>query len=546
MAISAQNPGTTRDFAQQIKQKYPTAVANDGRKYVDISDGELASMYINKYPVYKTWIIPSSKMDTSKLPVNKPGPLAKGIPGQVAQGIGNVLSAPAKVSQAVEGGIGKLASGAVNYAKTVGNDYMQGARDIESNVGRIVSAPSSGKNPVAEDVHGALGIGDAFAGAALAPLNEAIKPVAEAVGSATQSIQGRGNRQAQQQGMDLISSLIARHPDSAKDLQSIANIVMLVGAASGDTTDIGKNIGDTAGRVKAPLTAAADQVGDVAADLPGKVKGTVMGTPKDYNESAWETVKPKLNAKEMQEGIKSGDVVAEGKAGVPTQVPRGKTLEMLNTAEPYVKDAKNSIEATTNLKQGIADTATDLRDGLKGSTATWSRKNLVGALKKIDLPGLLTGDTGLNAAYENVMKFVLNIASKAPKTLDGLLDVKQALDRAADEEFPNMYSSERMAPAKRVILKARSAIDDQIVSQLPDGKTPSGVSYKDAMRKQTLLYDAMDNAAENTPKLGEPTQGIWYKIGKFAKKHPTLTNIGKIATGGAAYETAKKVGVPLP
>lgn len=46
----------TQEFANSIRIKYPDAISSDGRKYSDISDTELVTKIVQKYPVYQSQV----------------------------------------------------------------------------------------------------------------------------------------------------------------------------------------------------------------------------------------------------------------------------------------------------------------------------------------------------------------------------------------------------------------------------------------------------------------------------------------------------------
>jgi len=114
---------------------------------------------------------------------------------------------------------------------------------------------------------------------------------------------------------------------------------------------------------------------------------------------------------------------------------------------------------------------------------------------------------------------------------------RSEFDAFIAKQFPNLYSSETLTPMRQAIRDVREAINDVVDSRLPEGKLPDGTSFRDSLKRQTLLYDAIENAAPKTPKVGSNSIT---RFEQAIKKHPIATGVGTAAT---VYAGAKKLGL---
>ncbi len=256
-------------------------------------------------------------------------------------------------------------------------------------------------------------------------------------------------------------------------------------------------------------------------------------------ESTWKTIQPELSKADLVKAVKSGDIATKGKLGTVTQIAKGRNAQMVEAAKPFVSNAKNPIDAVANMQQGIADEASKLRQGLQQSNATWSQNNLKGAINKVmKSSDNLVGDSA--AAFKKTTKAVLQEATKADKNLSGLLDVRQKFDNRVAAQYPNIYDSSNSA-IKVAVTKTRSAINQMIEDALPNGTTIDGVSFRDSLKKQSLLYDAIDNASSKVGKVGTNA------FSQFMKNNPKTAGVLKYGLGGLGAEKAlKTIGLPLP
>lgn len=291
------------------------------------------------------------------------------------------------------------------------------------------------------------------------------------------------------------------------------------------------------------IAQGALEVGSGALDTIGAVTGGLEATKalkqgfsslQDARtiKQAWNMIKPELKGKTIAEAGKAGGLKTTKFGGITQKLPTtGRDAEMLKVATPYVKGAKNELQAVNNLKQGIADSANSARQGLKDSKAIWNENELSGAINKIEMPNSIKSDQVLANNFNNAKSDIMKLAKDAVKTPDGLLDVRQKFDQIMEDDFgPRIWN--RTDGVSKVYKSFRTAINDLANSKVTDN------ALKIELNKQTLLYDAIDNTAPKI-KLGN-------KLVQLTKRYPRTT--GAVAAAGAiaGEKLLKKAGVPLP
>lgn len=330
-----------------------------------------------------------------------------------------------------------------------------------------------------------------------------------------------------------------------------------VGSAGADTVGLAKGA--------AKLPELASKVRTILAD-----KAAVSADQKSV-KSIWEMIKPNLTPTEQVQAVKEGRIVSDGTLGTITHLPSDHEVQMIAAAKPYVTPAKNELEAVANMKDGISTEATALKDSLDKTGATFTKSQVIGKLNKLEEPTLVSSDATLQRAYTLVKKKAIDLTPEGGK-LGDLLQVRKDFDTFIDKQFPNLYSSEQLTPMKSAIKDVRNALNDVIDERLAGNINPKGeelgqtinrldrqyqanpspanlkalnsakTAYKEAansqidklsstnfraaLKRQSLLYDAIDNTASKVPKVGSNV------VKEFAKAHPNV--IKGLKYGGAA------------
>ena len=324
-----------------------------------------------------------------------------------------------------------------------------------------------------------------------------------------------------------------------------AKVGALYGGAKGITggMEAGGNAGEVAlsgagGAITGGIGGAI--LGGTIGGISGRVSNQAERLAQKETDNTWKMIQPELTKTEQAEAVKSGRITQEGKLGTVKQIPNARDTEMINASQPYVSGAKNELEAVANMKQGIADSANKVRTGLEQSNAIWNKNELTGEINKIQEPITVKSDTTLHNTFDNFKRAVLDLADKANKKTIGILDLRQNLDDLIDNEFGSKIY-DKNNPMSNVIRSFRNTLNDFAESKIPDGKLPDGSTFRGELRKQTLLYNAIDNTAPKVGKLGSNA------ITRWIKENPKKANFVKWAlmlTG--AEKVLKTTGMPLP
>ncbi len=259
-------------------------------------------------------------------------------------------------------------------------------------------------------------------------------------------------------------------------------------------------------------------------------------------KNALDIVKPKLTPTEEAAAKAQGRGSTKGILKKIVEIkPSAREIEMGNVAkEAGVKSSNTFDDNIMKMKEYQKTSAQKVRLGLKNSDAIWNKNELKGVLNKIEKPISLTQP---DLPIANKLKSgILKLVDKAVKSPDGILDVRQQFDDLIEKNFGKKIFA-KDDPKGILIRNYRQALNKFAESKIPDGELSDGSTVTAELRKQTLLYDAIDNVAAKAPKEGESANPIVQKIKTFAKKHPIVTGAAGALSG---ERILKNLGLPLP
>jgi hypothetical protein len=281
---------------------------------------------------------------------------------------------------------------------------------------------------------------------------------------------------------------------------------------------------DTIGLAKAGIKAVST----------GKKAITTLATKQAERKAAstfkevLDVVKPKLTATEEAAAKAQGRGSLKGLFNKVDIAPSERDIEITKVAqEAGVKAGKGFDTNIKVMKEAQKNSANLVRQGLKDSKAIWNKNELKGTLNQVELPISLT-QPDLPIAGK-LKSGIMKLVDDAPKTPDGILDVRQKFDNLVEQNFGKIIFA-KDDPKGILIRKLRQALNDFAESKLPDGQLPNGSTLKTELRRQHLLYDAIDNVAEKAPKAGTNA------FGRLLEKHPTLKKAvkwGALGLGGS-------------
>lgn len=430
--------------------------------------------------------------------------------GYLQRVIQQYTQAGQNIQQDVESGANQISHGQQQAQQRGFMNTLKGAGNIVLGAGKT-----------------ALNTAGDVAGAIFAPITAAVEPAVKPIVQKLASIPGVQNN------IEGLSAWASQHPEASHALESFFNIIT-AGVGAEAEQPIKNAVQDTVSTIKSASEKNTLKIAEEASK---------NASEKSLQETL-NLVKPKLTPMEEASAKAAGRGTTEGGLLKRTAlVPQKSEVEMAKYAGEAGVNSKNTFDQNIQaMKSAQKTSATAIRSGLEKSDAIWNQNELKGVMDSVEKPLTIKSDSTLNKTAENFKKAALNIANKAEKKTVGLLDVRQDIDDLINKEFPkNIYTKD--TPIGQYVRKFRQAINDHIESKIPEGKLPNGQSFRGELRRQNLLYNAIDNVAEKAPKVGESARPILGRIRDFAKKHPIITG-GAAALGGERI--LKKMGAPLP
>lgn len=410
----------------------------------------------------------------------------------------NAMDAPAAPAQPSQPG----------FFRRVASDYMGAARDIIGEIQRPSEiARSTGyKDP--NRVAGAvaetgLRVAGKVAGAAFAPIAEGFTSlfgIKNFVGGAAGKVIGAAGQK--------YSDWASKHPEAAKDLGAAFDIGSLLVGGEGESA-----------------------AKSVATEAKQGIAGALKGGEESAIRDVYDVVKPKLSSAEESAAKAEGRATTEGIMKKTVIQPTKQELEMAKYAkEAGVKSGNTFDKNIAIMKQSQKASADLVRQGLKDSKAIWNENEFKGVLNKIEEPITVKSDATLANQATHLKNAVDQLVDTATKKPEGILDVRQKFDRLIQDQFGSRIFS-KDDPFGKLVRSYRKAMNDFAESKIPDGALPGGKTFKGELRRQSLLYDAIDNVSETAPKVGESARPALKKAGQFIKKHKTAIEIGAGAVG---------------
>ncbi len=291
-----------------------------------------------------------------------------------------------------------------------------------------------------------------------------------------------------------------KHPRAAMDLEGLINIasILPVGKAAEVTS-------------KTALKGAERAIANTAERKALKITAEAL-----------EVVKPELSKAEKITALGAGRASKKGVLGTLEIAPSPRDLDVAKSVSGLVSKKKDVVGNIGAVRGAIRKEAESTIVGLEKNNAIFNTSQLSSKLRSIEKPPLLVSDATLNNAYSIAQAKFLDFVNKQPKKLSGLLKARKEFDVWVEKQFPKIFDDARYSPLEKAIKDMRNAANDFVAEKLPDGSI-----YKNSLRKQNLMYDAISNMAEKAYRdVGTSV------IDRLSKKYPTATKI--IKYGGAA------------
>jgi hypothetical protein len=402
-------------------------------------------------------------------------------------------------------------------------DASQTIGQAGTGVGNAVNDTMSGKiNPLS----GVLQVGGAIAGGVSGLVNNVAThlPVVGGAVQGAENLIGQGIGAAAQTApgqavTGAVNQFSQAHPELAGDIGAAGNIAGLAtGLIGGGEAGIAAKEGLASAAAKGLLGDTVKAASDKAA----------------FNE-ALDIVSPKQTAGVLKKGIKAGRGAMQG--GVETVGPDQQTIAAAKAAAGIVKKGNTAVENANAVRGAIGDTASGLKKELGSMEITpiVSQDELL-QLRTQAMQQIGENPTMVGNAEESAKRIFTKFQSLLPQTSDvTALDVLEARQKL-DAWIQSLKGSNIFDPATENAMSIALRSIRQGANKLIADKAP-GVAVKDALAKQSSLYDALDNiAAKGTKDIGTG------RIKRFSQRHPIVSGLVKTgaryATMGAGFHAA--------
>jgi hypothetical protein len=208
------------------------------------------------------------------------------------------------------------------------------------------------------------------------------------------------------------------------------------------------------------------------------------------------------------------------------KVPTAYEKEVAKVAEPYISN--NIVKTENNIKNGVTKIASELSTNIEKSSKPISAKLQDKLLKEIDniSPTIFTkADPVKNAAFNEFKNKVITTVGTAKNDAE-LFNVRKLLDNIVDVETQGKVwdVGGRYNPIYEFWRQGRKTINNVV-----SGRIPGTV---ESLKKQSLLYDALEGVSEKTGKLLDQPSKL-KQLGKTIGTGIGYTAVG-IGTGAAA------------
>lgn len=347
---------------------------------------------------------------------------------------------------------------------------------------------------------------------------EAIKQPIEEIGTdILHSPLGQAGIKAISMGVDVYKDWKIGNPRAARDLESIVNIGMLL-----------------------PTGRVAKAVGEEALAVTGEIAGKAAtglekGLAKQAFEETLEIIKPKLTVTKKAIALEKGKGVVTQKI-LPrkfetiTLAPTKAEQEMAKTVTGIVSKAKNPIDNIEAIRNEIAVVAQRVEEGLKNNNTIFNKIQLKTALNtaKEESRVVFGTDKTLQNSYNSVVDEMMRQVNKTSGNLSGLLQARKNFDNIIEQKFPKLLSNPVGDAAKQnAVLDVRRTVNNFIEEKLPTGNI-----FKEELRKQKLMYDAIKNISQKTASMVDAS--AVKKVMTALRQNPLVAGVtGGILTYGA-------------
>lgn len=315
--------------------------------------------------------------------------------------------------------------------------------------------------------------------------------------------------------------------------QNAPTPLQATGQAVGDTVS---GAGDVLG-AESLAKGAIKGLGALADTKVGQsVTSAVANTlEKNASKQALKVVTPELTTRETETALAQGRGRPGGLFTKASIAPDKNLTEIADVTKNIVNKGSSDIQNINNVRNAIGKEADTLATKVQSIKQPVSETGVKTWLDNVEKPIEIESDATQSRKFDLTRQRMMDIVTKNLKenpTVSSLLKSRKEFDALVQREFPTIYDRTNAA-WRTSVTSMRNAMNDAIEANLPDG-----LGYKESLKKQRLMYQAIDNISSKassevgTSKAGRAIQAV--------KDHPIISTAGAI---GADKLLKKTTGI---
>ena len=525
---------TPEEFKQKILQKYPQGISSDGQRYSQMDATELTKRIVAKYPdgVDSSGVKYSDYLPQKPMVQTPPTQHATG--GSFFDKIGGAINATGHNLGKLVGALG--GDSAAAFGKTIGGaiasptslrsqEYQtKQSQDMQQKlVAAIKKNKAEGKQTATLERQLRIQQGNIIGAEQQNPAISQSKRqiIGQGLGVGT-AILSAGLGEGAAAGVEKLTM--------GGLMKGGAKIGGIIGGSQGlsQAMQENKGIGETALQTGIGAVGGA-ALGAAGGWLTGKLSSKILD-----NKGMAEYVSERLTPETKTTAYKAGKLTEAGLVKSEKFTPAANDLERAQIAKESGITGKSFSKDISAAKNSLSKEAESL-------------KKIVGDKKILVNPNIVTkqlnkmrddATTDLipdeEKVYDKMISKFQKILENNKGDLGGLLKSRQEFDAWAKSNNPNIFDNQR-GGAYRALKSTRDSINDYIDTQVGNNK------YKESLKKQSHLYDIIDNISEKASKGDTKLKAS--KLTTAVKRvlpYAAGSAAGAIGVGGA-YEVGKKV-----
>jgi len=301
----------------------------------------------------------------------------------------------------------------------------------------------------------------------------------------------------------------------------------VVGAESGALSGFGQKAqeeGSTAlDAAKSAITGAVvgGTLGGVAGGIGARMSEPAKAVAKE--KKLTKLVMPELSKAEKATAVASGKATEKGILRSTEILPTNRERDMVNAVRDVVDTDDSIVNNVNRLREANRAEADALKQSVSQSKAIYNPNELKKALRSVEKPPMLIADAKQASLYKQAEDKFLQFAKEEGGTPSGLLEARKKFDNWIEDNIPKIWEEQGMRPLHRALRDMRTSANNFLAERLPD------VAFKDSLKKQSLIYEAIDNMSDKAAKdIGTNV------VQRITKKYPNAKKVGAALGTGAA------------